>query len=104
MNQLSNAKVGDKVIICRHLGDEEVGVIEKITPKGYLKVGGCLYYTNGVERATGWYTSSIKLATDEEIEKLEKRKFRRKVLNKLHALKDISYEQAILIENILENS
>ena len=45
MNQLSNAKVGDKVIIRGHFCDEEVGVIEKITPKGYLKVGGCLYYT-----------------------------------------------------------
>ena len=102
MNQLSNAKVGDKVIIRGHFCDEEVGVIEKITPKGYLKVGGCLYYTNGVERATGWYTSNIKLATDEEIEKIEKRSFCRKVLNKLHALKDISYEQAVLIENIFK--
>lgn len=102
MNQLSNAKVGDKVIICGRFNDESVGVIEKITPKGYLKVGGCLYYKNGSERSTGWNTSHIKLATDEEIEKIEKRSFCRKVLNKLHALKDISYEQAILIENIFE--
>ena len=67
-----------------------------------MKVGNSLFYTDGRERASGWYTTHIKLATQEEIEKIGKRAFCKKVLNQLRSLKEITYEKAVLIENILK--
>ena len=102
MNDLRNAKVGDKVILSSRFNDDRIVTIEKITPKGFLKVGNSLFYTNGIERSSGWYTAHIRPATQEQIEKIEKKQLVKAVLRKLHNLKDIDYEKAVLIENILK--
>lgn len=43
MNDLRNAKVGDKVILSSRFNDDRIVTIEKITPKGFLKVGNSLF-------------------------------------------------------------
>jgi hypothetical protein len=102
INDLRNAKVGDKVILSSRFNDNKIVTIEKITPKGFLKVGNSLFYPDGRERATGWYTAHIQPATQEQIEKIERKQFVRVVLKKLHELKDITYEQAVLFADILK--
>lgn len=102
MNDLRNAKVGDKVILSTRFNDDKIVTIDKITPKGFLKVGSSLFYTNGIERASGWYTAHIRPATQEQIEKIEKKQFVKAVLNKLHNLKDITYEKAVLVMKLLK--
>lgn len=100
--KLKDLKVGDKVIVSSHLGGEFVSVVEKITPKGFLKVGGSLFYQNGIERTTGWHSSHIRVATENDIKKLEQRYFIKFVLEKMHHWKDLDYEQAKEINELLE--
>lgn len=102
MSDLRNAKVGDKVIISSRFNDNQIGVIEKITPKGFLKVGNALFYTDGRERASGWYRAHIKLATQEEVEKIQQRIFCKKVLRQLHQLNEITYDKAVSFAIILK--
>ena len=49
-NDLSNLKVGDEVIISQRFNNDRVVKIEKITPKGFIKIGNYLFYPNGKER------------------------------------------------------
>lgn len=97
-----NVNVGDKVIVSSRFGGEKIGTIEKITPKGFIKVNGILFTDCGRERGgDAWSCSYIKPATLEQIEQLNQKKYRRYVLNKLHSLQDIDYEKAVRIDEIL---
>lgn len=98
-----NVKVGDKVIYTNSMGVDKVATVEKITPKGFIKVNGTLYTEYGVERGGSvWHRSYIKQTTPELIQQVEQINFRKYVLNKLHSLKNIEYGQAVEINKILE--
>ena len=101
-NDLSNVKVGDKVILSSRFNDDRIATVEKITPKGFIKIGNSLFYQDGRERSSGWYTSHIKLATEKEIEEIERKTFCKKVLRELHDLKEITYDQAVKVMEILK--
>ncbi len=105
-NDLKNVKAGDEVIlIAWGIGrsSKTIEKVVKITPKGFIKVGNFLYYTNGRERGGSvWASSSIKLATKEEIEAIKKENYCRRALSHLHDLKQIDYDKAVKIMEILK--
>lgn len=97
-----NVKAGDKVIYTSHFGGDKVAVVEKITPKGFIKVNGTLFTEDGIERGSSvWNRSFIRKANPEDIYKIEHDNYRKRILNNLHSLQDITYEQAIEINKIL---
>lgn len=103
MGSLENAKVGDWVFIWgRHA--KYLRKIEKITPKGFIRVGETLYTKDGHERGGDtWSKTSISLATPDEVEKYKKEVYVHKVVEKLGKLtsKDIDYETGVSLNNLL---
>lgn len=97
-------KVGQKVFVYRyHLGKKQIISLEqvtKITPTGLVKVNNCLFYPNGKER-TSYPYRYIEVATDEAIEVFKKMCFRNRVKYLLNDLNNITYEQAVEINKIL---
>lgn len=98
-----NVKAGDKVIYTSRFGGDKVAVVEKITPKGFIKVNGTLFTEYGINKGSDvWSRSYIRQATPELIQQVEQINFRNYVLNNLHSLKNITYEQAVEINKILK--
>lgn len=100
---LEKAKVGDWVFVWGRL-TKSLCQIDKITPKGFIRVGETLYTKDGYERGGDiWHKSSISLAAPDEIEKFKKEVYVRKVIRKLEKLtsKDIDYETAVSLNNLL---
>ena len=67
---LSSLKAGDKVVVCtwRWTNTRYIeATVEKVTPKGFIKVDGTLYYPkNGYARGGG---SEILCPDDEDVRK-----------------------------------
>lgn len=102
MTDLSNIKVGNKVFVYDRYNGKALRVVESITPKGFIKVGGRLYRKDGFERGSaGWAFSSITIATEEEILAFRVKAYQLKVKKQLNELEDITYEQAIEIAKIM---
>lgn len=102
MSHYENLKPGDKVVVySRNL--KEVAEVEKITPSGFIKVAGVLYRKDGSQRGFSdpWYRTSIRPASDAEIEQLQKERFVSEVRSKLWHIESLSYEQAIAVYEIL---
>ena len=53
MSDTYEFKVGDKVLLTSYSG-RKISVVEKITPKGFIKVDGMLFYHNGKERTSNY--------------------------------------------------
>lgn len=102
MQNCENLKVGDNVFVCGRSG-RSLHQVEKITPKGFIRVDGQLYTKNGSQRGSGngWYFTSIRPASDEEVEQFKKEKFVAAVVGKLHSVTNLQYEQAVAINRIL---
>ena len=100
MTKCENLKVGDSVFVHSAYG-RALCKVEKITPKGFIKVAGNLYTKDGVMRGSGWNWSNIRPASDEEIAEFRKEKFVADVVKKLRSVTNIQYEQAVAINNIL---
>ena len=103
MNDLSNIKVGDKVIVYGGYGGETIKEVEKITPKGFIRVNGILYNQTGTQRSSDrWFFSRIEPVTEEKIEKLRRRDYVRKITNKIvNMQKSFTYDQAVKIAEIM---
>lgn len=101
MKPYMDLKAGDKVFI-HYSGGKTFAVVEKVTPKGFVKVNGTLYDSQGIQRGGGtYYKLSIKPATDESIQAYERECFVRTVIRKIHEGSKITYEQAVAIDAIL---
>ena len=103
---IKELKVGDKVFV-GHRDYYEVSVVEKITPTGFIKVNENLYNENGYLRGGDvWTRTHLIRWSQEEEGKLRREKYIKAVLRKLTDLKDgdITYDQALLIMNILKNN
>ena len=101
MQRCENLEVGDNVFVTSAHG-LALCKVEKITPKGFIKVAGNLYTKDGLQRGcSGWYISSIRPASDEEIKAFRKEKFVHDVIKKLRSVTNIQYEQAVAINRIL---
>lgn len=101
MEKCENLKVGDIVFVTGRFG-RSLHQVEKITPKGFIKVAGTLYTKDGYQRGSdGWTFTSIHPASAEEIEQFKKEKFIAAVVRKLHSVSELQYEQAVEINNLL---
>ncbi len=100
-------KKGDKVLITSRYRTE-VGIVEDITPKGFIKVMGTLFNPQtGRERTSDPYNFlMISPATPEELERFEKSKFFQKVCALMrddnYIINHMTYNKAVRILNILE--
>ena len=103
---LSSLKAGDKVVVCiwRWTSTSyREKIVEKITPKGFIKVDDTLYYPkDGYARGGG---SKILCPDDEDVRKklesYQKESFVKNVLYKMRNVSIITLDQAIRINRIL---
>ena len=99
---IKNLKVGDKVFVCWRMG-QSLREVEKITPKGNIKVGGTLFNANGSERGGDvWSKSYLAEATPEAINSFKEKLIIQKAKKLMSATKELTLEQANKIIDILE--
>ena len=68
-----NVKVGDEVIESNRFGYRHIYTVEAITPKGFIKVNGHLYYKNGLQRGSDeWHENTIYAVTPEEAQAIKR--------------------------------
>ena len=96
-------KVGDKVIVTTNLRDERISVVQGITPKGFIRVDGMLFYQDGSQRTTSWYYSHIEEYTEEKVEKMRQQHIIDEAFGRMRCCnKDkIDYAMAVKILQIL---
>ena len=101
MAKCENLKAGDNVFVW-YSGSCRLDVVEKVTPKGFIKVSGTLFTKDGLARgSSGWYHTSIEPATEEKIKEYNQRRFIHATIKKMREVAKISYNQAVQINNIL---
>lgn len=103
---LSELKEGDKVVVnswCFSYNSYMEEVVQKITPKGFIKVNDILFNPDsGYSRSSGSrLLNPNDNDTKEKLENCKKSIFIRSVLNKIWSIRDLTYEQAIKIYEIL---
>ena len=102
---LENIKPGDAVVVWTYGMYSRSYVksfVEKITPKGYIKVSGCLYLKDGNVRGSG---STMLLNPEDQdvkrrLEDYEKERLIMRVMGMVQ--RGISYEEAKKIMEILK--
>ena len=97
---ISNLKPGDEVFIRSPYGDKYLRTVEKITPTGLIKVGGCLYTKEGRQRGEAFAHGLVE-CTPEKKEEFMREVFTHKVLRGLRNVPNITYEQAVEINKVL---
>lgn len=101
MKPYMDLKAGDKVFV-RYNGNSLLSCVEKVTPKGFVKVNGTLYDYDGYQRGgDSWHKSRIEPATEEMILEYTHERFVRATIKKMHEVAKITYEQAVSIDAIL---
>ena len=97
-------KVGDKVIVMSRCGTS-LREVERITPKGAIRVAGTLYTEFGSQKGGDpWGRSSIKKATEEDIREIKEKTYIAKTLRAMHECRELTYENAVEIMKILEGT
>ena len=100
---IENLKVGDFVFVCCRLG-QSLKKVEKITPKGYIKVGNSLFNKHGSERGGDvWNKRFISEATPEKIKSFQERLIINKAIKIMRAKSEITLEQAYKIIELLDH-
>jgi len=99
---IKNLKVGDEVIVVSRGcgGTERISKIDRITPKGFLSIGGDLFKLNGNLRGQSW--KWLREPTKENKLKIQQRGTIRKCFQTMDKVVDVTYEQAVKILEILE--
>lgn len=99
---LKELKAGDKVFVNSQF-KKTLAKVEKITPKGSIKVLGCLFNSETGRKKTSdiWDIAYLTQATPESIETFTENVFIRNTIRQLNNLKTLTYEQAIKIQKIL---
>ena len=99
---IEKLKVGDEVFVNWRMG-KGLKKVEKITPKGYIKVGGSLYNTNGSERNSDiWSRCYLSEATPEAIKLFREHLTIKRARQLMQSTKEITLEQANKIIELLE--
>ena len=101
----TNVKVGDILVLSRWNMPKELVRVTKVTPKRFE--AGSFTWDKEIGRVIGfsgsfWYPT-IHVPKEEDIVRIQQDTFVRKVYRKLSALelKDLTYEKAVLIDEIL---
>lgn len=97
-----DVKVGDEVLV-EGRWSKSILTVEKITPKGNIRVSnGALYDIYGSEKTSDvWNSTNITPLTPELKEQLYKEKIIKNTLKVLHDMKTLTYDQAMRIMEIL---
>lgn len=90
--------VGDMVIVSELWRGPKVAVVEKVTPRGFIKVDGQLYNPDGTGRGT---RGSLRIATPEKIKEIKDKEFITGVIYDMHRCRSLTIEQATAIQSIL---
>lgn len=100
---IENLKPGDKVIV-RGRWRAEIAEVDRITPTGRIVINGTTFNPDGSERGGNscYNRATIAEATPELIDKITRNNTVSRVKNKLHNINELTYEQAVEIEKILD--
>ena len=100
---IENLKVGDLVFVRSRLGIS-LKTVEKITPKGFIKVGSTLFNKDGRERGGDvWNKYFISEATPERIKEFQESRTIKRALQIMRSKSDITLEQAHKIIELLDH-
>ncbi len=108
MNDKLNVKVGDKVIYhpSGSCARKSIATISKITPTGRIKISGSMTQYDATGREMGntraWSSTRISEATEELIQEIEQQIVIDNCLRRISSIKEITYDQAVEILNILK--
>lgn len=101
---LKKLLTGDKVIVCIDRGfysQNIIATVDKITPKGYIRVGDMLFDPDtGVARGGVDY---LLEATPEAMQEIKKRYYVNMTIKKMHTINKLTYKQALGIMAILDS-
>ena len=99
---IKNLKVGDYVFMSWRMGTS-LRKVEKITPKGNIKVDGVLFNKDGSERGGDvWNKCYLSEATPEAIKSFREELAIKKAIKLMREIKSITIEQANKIIEVLE--
>ena len=104
---IKDLKVGDKVIIHNSRGYiPMIKTVERITPTGRIVVSGTNFKKDGWQMNTGnsWSRQHLEQWTEERELDIRKKIFIGKVLSKINDLDTLTYDQAYLINEILDSN
>jgi hypothetical protein len=88
--KLKDLKAGDQVFMSQ--GDDYiVKTVEKITPKGFIKVDGRLFNQDGIERCSGYHWKKILPINDETMEKVRRVKHDLAIKNRAGYLNQVNW-------------
>ena len=94
-------KVGDKVVVVGNWS-KSIKTVERITPKGAIRVNGTLYDEYGYQKGGDiWQRTSIFKATKEDVRKIKENDFIRETIREMKLVSNLTYEQAVEIRKIL---
>ena len=99
--------VGDKVIVHGRWNEEHIGIVEKITPTGLIKVEGKTYYDDGTQRGgDSWSRFNITEATPEALQKIKDKVTIKKAIQICRSItvNDIDVDTANKLIEMLGNS
>lgn len=100
---IENLKVGDLVFVRYRLG-QSLKKVEKITPKGYIKVGGTLFDKSGTECGGNiWNKEFISEATPEKIKSFQEKLIINKAIKIMRSKAEITLEQAYKIIELFDH-
>ena len=111
MNKELNVKVGDVVLYYYGNPWSEkhpvITKVAKITPTGRIRVERSIEeqfdkYGKKMGCCSGWSRPYIKVPTAEELQEVKEKNFIKDVIQKMHDVKNISYDQAVAIDGILK--
>lgn len=101
---LKKLKSGDTVIVhTSHLfyKSDRVTTVQKITPKGFIKVNDVLYNPDtGVAR--GDWDQMLLEATPAAVQEIKERVYVKNAIEKIHNINKLTYKQAVDIMAIIE--
>lgn len=98
---IENLKVGDYVFLSWRMGTS-LRKVEKITPKGNIKVNGIMFNKNGSERGGDvWSKCYLHKATPEAIKSFQDEITIKKAIKLMREIKTITIEQANKIIELL---
>lgn len=97
-------EVGKKVLVRGKWNSKYIRTIEKITPKGNVRLDdGKLYNPDGSQKTSDyWNQTTICILTEEMAQELEKEAFVKNTIEELKKVQDINYEDAVKIMKILK--
>jgi len=101
---LKKLKPGDTVIVhCSNFfcGSDTITKVQKITPKGFIKAADVLFNPN-TGAARGEWNLTLSEATPAVVKEITEREYVKRVLKKIHNLKELTYKQAVDIMAIIE--